>query len=119
MRRFFGYWGPQNCEILHLPRPSKSKQHLFVFKKGKRKKKTQRKGTLPTAVKVTLTVFRIKEILNLTMSLLTPQHSRITRVLLAGILTSLYPSASVSQEQDNPHAHGSCKYNRVVCERGR
>ena len=29
MKRFLGYWGPRNCEILHLPRPSKPNQHLF------------------------------------------------------------------------------------------
>jgi len=55
------------------------------------------------------------------MSLLTPQHSRTTGVLLAGISTSLYSSGSVSHEQDNPHAHDSCNDNRcrVVSERGR
>jgi len=28
-------------------------------------------------------------------------------------------SGSVSPEQDNSHAHGTCNYNRVVRERGR
>ena len=41
LERFLGYWGPQNCEILHLPRPIKAKQHFFFLKK---KKKTRRKG---------------------------------------------------------------------------
>jgi len=48
------------------------------------------------------------------MSLLTPRHSRITGVLLAGKLTSLYSSGNVSHEQDNPHAHGNRNYDRVV-----
>ena len=50
---------PRNCKVLHLPRPSKSKQHLFFYKKKRSKKKTRRKGTLPREVKNTLTVFRI------------------------------------------------------------
>ena len=44
MQRFLGYWSPQNCEILHLPRPSKSKQHLFL-KKEKEKRKPRRRKT--------------------------------------------------------------------------
>jgi len=52
------------------------------------------------------------------MSLLTSQHSRTTGVLLAGILTSLYSSGSVSHEQDNSHGHGNCNCDRVVRERG-
>ena len=51
---FLGTEVPRNCEILHLPRPSKSKpQHLFFVKK---KQKTWRKETLPREVKDTQTV---------------------------------------------------------------
>jgi len=53
------------------------------------------------------------------MNLLTPQHSTTTGVLLAGILTSLYSSRSVSHKQDNPHDHGNCNCDRVVRERVR
>jgi len=79
MVRSLGHCGPKVCEILHLPQ-LKSKQHLF-FKK--RKKNPDGKRPIPREVKDTLAV-----------SLLTPQHSRTTRVLLAGILTSLYSSGS-------------------------
>ena len=40
MDRFLGYWGPRDCEILHLPRPSK--KHLFFFKKKKEKNNKER-----------------------------------------------------------------------------
>ena len=33
-------------------------------------------------------------------------------------MTSLDSSGSVSHEQDNPHAHGNCNYDRGVRERG-
>jgi len=36
---------PRNCKILHLPRPSKSKQHLFFYKKKKRNQKPEGKGS--------------------------------------------------------------------------
>jgi len=44
MVRFLGYsLGSQSeCEILHLPRPNKSKQHLFFFEKKKEKNPKER-----------------------------------------------------------------------------
>jgi len=42
LKRFLGYWGPQNCQILHLPRPSKSKRHIFFNKKEKKRKPKER-----------------------------------------------------------------------------
>ena len=89
-------------------------EHLFFLKL----KKNRRKGTLPREVQDTLTIFRIWELLKLTIRLLTLQHSRTTGVLLAGIMTSLYSSGSVSHEQDNPHDHGNCNCDRVVRECG-
>jgi len=50
---------------------------------------------LPREMIDTLTLFRIWELFSLTMSLLTPQHTRTTGVLVAGILTILYSSGSV------------------------
>jgi len=49
------------------------------------------------------------------MRLLTPLHSRTTWVLPAGMFTSL----DSSHGQDNPHAHNSHNYDRIVRERGR
>jgi len=45
MKRFLGYWGPQNCEILFFPRPSKPKQLLFF--KEKKKEKTPKERDPP------------------------------------------------------------------------
>jgi len=40
-------WVPRNFEILHLPRPSKSKRHLFVKKEKEEKRKPEGKGLSP------------------------------------------------------------------------
>ena len=115
MKRFLGYWSPQERRNPPSPTTERIKATLISFKK----KKAQRKGTLPLEFRDWLKDFRIWELLKLTMRLLTPQRSRTTEVPLAGILTSLYSSGSVSHAQDNPHAHGNCNYDRVVRERGR
>ena len=104
--------GPKVFEIPHLQRLYNGTLVFFNIKKNRRK------GTLPREVQDTLTIFRIWELLKLTIRLLTLQHSRTTGVLLAGIMTILYSSGSVSHEQDNPHDHGNCNCDRVVRECG-
>jgi len=85
MARFLGYWGPTVWEILHLPRPSKA---TLVVPKKKEKGKDPKERDPPQRGQGHTAILSHLRVTNLTMSLLTPQHSSNTWVLWT--FTSLY-----------------------------
>jgi len=72
MKRFpsLGYCSPQELAKSSTSHNRANQINTYFFLKKNRKKKTRRKETLPREVTDTMTVFRIRELLNLTMSLL-------------------------------------------------